>query len=142
MEGGFSTFDVKEFNFDPTSPETAQVTLEIPLVGANAGYDDANAELKKPEWLNLAAYPLAKFQSSTVQALGDNQYQVTGELSIKGQVKEVSAAFTFKEDGSNGIFEGSFTFQRNSFAIGEGSWSDTSILALTCSVQHLVITLT
>lgn len=129
MEGGFSQFDVTEFRFDPASPEAAQVSLEIPLVAINAGYDDANAELEKSEWLNLAAHPLAEFQSNTVEALGDNQFQVTGILSIKGQAKEVSAPFSFSEDGNTGVFEGSFTFQRNDFAIGEGSWSDTSIVA-------------
>ncbi len=129
MEGGFSAVQATQFSFDPANPQAAQVAIEIPLSSINAGYDDANAELAKSEWLNLADHPLAAFQSSTVEALGDNQYQVTGELSIKGQSKEVSAPFTFKEEGDTGIFEGSFTFQRADFAIGEGSWSDSSIVA-------------
>ena len=129
MEGGFNDITVNQFSFDPATPETAQVAIEIPLSSINAGYDDANAELEKPEWLNLANHPLAEFQSTTVQALDDNRYQVTGQLSIKGHTREVTAPFTFKEDGDTGIFEGSFTFQRADFAIGEGSWSDFSIVA-------------
>src|SRR3546814_13243386 len=95
----------------------------------NDGYAEANAELAKNEWLNLAAHPLASFKSGKVEALGDGNYQVTGTLSIKGNAKEVSAPFTFKEDGNTGIFEGSFTFQRADFGVGEGQWKDFRIVA-------------
>lgn len=129
MEGNFSEVQATRFSFDPADPEAAQVAIEIPLSSIDAGYDDANTELVKSEWLNLADHPRAQFESSTVEALGDNRFQVTGELSIKGQAKEVTAPFTFKEEDDTGIFEGSFTFQRGDFAIGEGSWSDSSIVA-------------
>lgn len=139
MEGNFSQVSASEFLFDPAKPEDAQVTLEIPLTSVNAGYDDANAELAKTEWLNLAEHPVATFESTAVQASGDNQYDVTGTLSIKGQSQEVTAPFTFTEDGDVGIFEGSFSFQRADFAIGEGSWGDFSIVANDIQVNFHVV---
>lgn len=139
MEGSFSDMQAPQFSFDPENPGAAQVTLEIPLVSIDAGYADANAELVKPEWLNLTDHPLAQFQSRTVEALGDNQYQVTGELTIKGQSREVSAPFTFSEDGGKGIFEGSFAFQRADFAIGEGSWGDFSIVANDIQINFHIV---
>ncbi|NYT64889.1 YceI family protein [Alcaligenaceae bacterium] len=129
MKGSFGDLKTTEFRFDPASPETAKVAIEIPLSSIDAGYSDANAELEKPEWLNMAAYPLAEFTSSTVQPLGDNRYQVNGVLAIKGKTQEVSAPFTFTESEGNGIFEGSFTFQRADFDIGDGQWKDFSIVA-------------
>lgn len=129
MQGSFNQLEVKDFSFDTDKPETAQVHIEIPLDTINAGYADANQELTKTEWLNMASYPFASFKSNRLESLGDQKYRVTGILSIKGQDKEVSSPFTLSKDGDNGIFAGDFTFQRNDFAIGEGSWSDTSIVA-------------
>lgn len=139
MEGGFNNLEAKAFSFDTEQPEAAQVTVEIPLSGVDAGYEEANAELGKSEWLDLAQHPLARFQSTQVEVLGDNRYQVTGLLSIKGKEKEVSVPFEFKEDGGAGIFEGSFTLQRADFGIGEGQWADFGIVANDIQVKfHFV----
>lgn len=129
MNGRFSDLKVNQFSFDTKQPEAAKVSLDIVLGSVDAGYGEANKELKKPEWLNLSAHPLARFESSKVEVLGDQRYQVTGTLSIKGQSKEVSAPFSLKENGEQAVFEGALTFKRSDFAIGEGAWKDTSIVA-------------
>lgn len=129
MDGAFTDVKASDFSFDPDQPEAAQVSIEIALASADAGYEEANAELEKPEWLHLSAHPLATFKSTQVQALGDDRYQVTGDLSIKGTTQQVTAPFTFKQEGEQGVFEGSFTFQRADFGIGEGQWEDFSIVA-------------
>ena len=139
MDGSFSELTAPELSFDPANPAEAKVALEIALKSVDAGYDEANAELAKDEWLKLSAHPLAAFQSSKVEALGDNRYQVTGELTIKGNTREVTAPFTFKEEGDSGIFEGSFTFQRADFNIGEGQWSDFSIVANDIEIRFHIV---
>ncbi|HUH88600.1 MAG TPA: YceI family protein [Pusillimonas sp.] len=139
MEGGFGQIKATEFNFDPANPETAKVALEIPLSSIDAGYAEANAELEKEEWLNLGTHPLASFQSTKVEALGDNRYQVTGNLSVKGNSKMVTAPFVFTEKGDSGAFEGEFTFQRADFGIGDGPWRDFSIVANDIKIKFRVI---
>src|SRR5690606_17767894 len=109
MDGSFGKIKASEFSFDPQTPEAAKVTIEIALASIDAGYEEANAELEKDEWLALGQHPLAMFTSRKVVAVGDGSYQVTGDLSIKGKSKEVTIPFTFKEDGDTGIFEGGFT---------------------------------
>lgn len=139
MDGSFTQMKATEFSFDPVNPEAAKVRIEIPLSSIDAGYEEANAELEKDEWLDLAAHPLASFQSTHVEALGDNSYQVTGELSIKGTTKIVAAPFTFTEDGDSGVFEGSFTFQRADFSVGDGQWKDFSIVANDIQIKFHVV---
>lgn len=139
MKGGFSDIQASQFSFDPADPEAAQVTIEIPLSGIDAGYADANDELVKDEWLSTANHPVARFQSSSVKASGDNTYEVTGELAIKGQSQEVTVPFTFREEGGSGIFEGSLTFQRADFGIGEGMWGDFSIVANDVKIDFHIV---
>ncbi|NYT25839.1 YceI family protein [Alcaligenaceae bacterium] len=139
MDGAFSELKAPELSFDPENPEAARVAIEISLASVDAGYAEANAELEKDEWLDLPAHPLASFRSSKVESLGDGRYQVTGELSIKGKSKEVTAPFDFKEDGDSGVFEGGFTFQRADFGIGEGQWSDFSIVANDIQIRFHIV---
>lgn len=139
MDGNFSELKATELSFDPTQPETARVALEIALASIDAGYAEANTELEKDEWLALNAHPLATFTSSKVEALDGNSYQVTGDLTIKGVTKEVSAPFTFKEDGDAGVFEGSFTFQRADFGVGEGQWKDFGIVANDIEISFNIV---
>ena len=139
MDGRFTKIKATKFSFDPAKPEAAQVAIEIPLATIDAGYAEANTELEKDEWLNLAAHPFASFVSSKVEALGDNRYQVTGTLSIKGKAKETTAPFTFHQDENAGIFEGSFIFQRADFGVGEGQWKDFSIVANDIQIKFRVV---
>ena len=139
LDGYFEQMRATEFSFDPARPEDARAVIEIPLASIDAGYEEANAELEKEEWLNPTKHPLATFTSSEVKALEDGGYQVTGELSIKGYTKTVTAPFTFKEDGDTGVFEGQFIFQRADFGVGEGQWKDFSIVANNIQLRFHIV---
>ncbi|MCB5364928.1 YceI family protein [Pusillimonas sp. CC-YST705] len=139
MDGSFAELKAPTFSFDPANPEAAQVTLEVVLASVDAGYDEATEELAKDEWLALGAHPLATFTSTKVEALGDNRFQVTGNLTIKGITQPVTAPFTFKEDDKGGVFEGAFSFKRSDFNVGEGQWKDTSIVADDIQITFSVV---
>lgn len=141
MEGGFKKLDAVRFSFDTERPEAAQVAVDIPLASVDAGYDEANTELEKSDWLDTAKHPVASFESTKVEALGGDRFQVTGQLTIKGKAQTVSTPFTFKKDGGSGVFEGAFTLQRADFNIGEGGWADFSIVANDIQITfHVVAT--
>lgn len=139
MDGKFGELKATELSFDPAHPEAAKVSIEVVLGSVDAGYAEANTELAKEEWLALNKHPLATFTSTKVQALGDNRYEVTGDLSIKGITKQVKAPFTFKEEGNTGIFDGTFTFQRAGFGVGEGQWKDFGIVANDIEISFHIV---
>lgn len=139
MDGSFGELKATELSFDPANPEAAQVTIEVPLSSIDAGYPDANVELAKDEWLAMEQHPVATFTSSSVEVLGDNNYQMTGELSIKGHSQPVIAPFNFTENGDSGVFSGSFTFQRGDYKIGEGAWSSFGIVANDVDITFEIV---
>lgn len=139
MDGSFSAIKANDFSFDPAQPEAAKVAIEVALASVDAGYDEANTELRKDEWLAMSAHPLATFTSSRVTALGEQRYQIDGELSIKGVTQAVSAPVSFKEQDGKGIFEGGFTFQRADFGIGEGQWKNFGIVANDIQISFQIV---
>lgn len=138
VQGRFPKFTAR-VAFDPAKPDAAKVDIGIDLAAIDAGSKDANDEVVGKQWFNVKMFPLASFTSGAVKTLGADRYEVTGPLTIKGKAVPVTATFTFKAEGSNGIFDGSFTLKRIDYAIGEGPWADLSTVANEVQVNFHVV---
>lgn len=128
VEGRFKKLDGR-LAFDPARPAEGSARLEIDLASIDTGLDEANQEAVGKEWFDVARFPRASFESSTVEALGGNRYKISGKLTIKGRSHPVATTATFSQKGPLGIFEGSFTLQRSDYGIGEGIWSTFETVA-------------
>ena len=137
VNGRFPKFSA-QLAFDPARPEAGQVSISIDLAGVDAGSSDANDEIVGKDWFNVRKFPVATFTSSGMKSLGGGKYEAAGSLTIKGKSQPVIAPFTFKSDGNSGIFEGSFTVKRIDFAVGEGAWTDVSMVANDVQVNFRV----
>ena len=138
VQGSFPKF-ITKLSFDPSKPEAAKVELSIDLATIDAGSKDANDEVVGKQWFNVKLFPMATFTSNAVKSVGSGSYEVTGALTIKGKSAPVTAAFTYKTEGSNGVFDGGFTLKRIDFAIGEGPWADVSTVANEIQVKFRVV---
>ena len=138
MEGKFRKFAAR-IAFDPDKISAAQAQVEINLADIDTGLGDADAEVLGKKWFNANAYPGAQFVSSGVKALGGSRYEALGKLTLKGKSHDVSALFTFKPEGSVGVFEGAFSLKRLDYAIGEGEWADVSAVANEIQIKFHII---
>lgn len=128
VEGGFKTFTA-QLDFDPARPEAAKAVIELDVASIDAGSTEANDAVTGNDWFNTEAFPKAQFVATQFKALGDNRYQVSGTLSIKGHSQTLAAPFTLQTQGDNAMVDGQFTLKRADFAIGEGTWADVSVVA-------------
>lgn len=128
VEGSFGRFSA-QMSFDPAKPEAAKARIDIDLASIDAGSKEANDEVTGKGWFNVKAFPTASFVSTGVRSLGPNRLEVRGPLTIKGKTREVVAAFSFRQEGGGGVFEGSFPIKRSDFSLGEGAWADTGVVA-------------
>lgn len=128
VDGRFTRFSAT-LDFDLAKPEAGSATLDIELASIDAGGPEANDEVKGKNWFDVKQHPTARFVSSSVKPLGNNRYEVRGQMSIKGKTREVAAPFTLKPDGTGALLEGSFPLKRLEFGVGTGAWGDTSVVA-------------
>lgn len=124
--GTFRKFEAK-LDFDTDNPGAAHAALTIELNSIDAGSSDANTELQKPAWFDTATYPVATFESTSIKALGNNRYTITGKLSLRGLTREVSVPVLLKSESAIGIFEGQLVLKRDDFKIGEGELADSVV---------------
>ena len=128
VEGRFQKFDA-QIAFDPAKPATSRIAFSIDTGSATVGVKESDAELPRPAWFNVAKFPQATFQSSTVKALGGGKFEVAGKLSIKGSAQDVVVPVTLAQSGATTTASGSFALKRLAFKIGDGEWADTSMVA-------------
>lgn len=128
IDGKFGKFTAR-ISFDPARPAAGRAQIEIDLNSIDAGSDDANDEVKRKGWFDVRNHPTATFVSTGVKALGGGRYEATGKMTVKGRTLDLAAPFSFRQEGNSGQFEGTLTIRRLAFGIGDGQWSDTSIVA-------------
>ena len=100
---------------------------------------EADAELPKQPWFNTSKFPQATFQSSSIKALGGGKFEVAGKLAIKGASKDVVVPVTLTQSGANSTASGAFAIKRLDFKIGEGEWTDTSMVANDVQVKFKLV---
>ena len=128
VEGRFGRFGAN-IVLDPKKPEAGSVAFTIDTASARFGTAEPDAEVGKTEWLASAKFPQASFQSTAVKAAGPGRFEVSGRLSMKGATQPVVVPVQLAQSGTSGTASGSFTLRRLAFKVGEGEWSDTSMLA-------------
>ena len=128
VEGKFKRFDA-QLNFDPKKPEAGKVAFTIDMGSATLGSAEFDAELVKAEWFDSKKSPQALFQSTAVKATGAGKFEVSGKLTIKGQVHDIVVPITLTQAGAVSTATGGFVLKRLAFKIGQGDWADTSVVA-------------
>lgn len=134
VEGKFGKFSA-QIALDPKKPDTGSVAFTIDTGSARFGSAELDAEVPKPTWLNVPKFPQASFQSSAIKAAGPGRFEVAGKLSIKGQVRDITVPVQLTQAGPNSTASGAFTIKRLEFKVGEGEWTDTSMLANDVQVR-------
>lgn len=128
VEGQFKRFDAS-VAFDAAKPEATKAEFEVDLGSIDLGNAEGETEAKRKAWLNIDAFPRARFVAASVKSLGGGRFEAAGALTIKGLSQNIVAPFTLTEAGGMRTVEGQFSLKRLQFRIGEGPWSDTDTVA-------------
>lgn len=97
---GYSTTDGRfgEWNgsllIDQATPSNSSVAFEIDIDSLDTFWADRDTHLKSPDFFDAAKYPKAVFKSSKVEKVGEQQLEVTGDLTIRDITKPVTLNVT------------------------------------------------
>jgi polyisoprenoid-binding protein YceI len=67
----------------------SKVEASIDIASVHTGDAQRDGHLKSPDFFDAAQYPTITFKSTAVRRTGDDEYVVTGELTIHGVTKSV-----------------------------------------------------
>ena len=128
VESQFKKFTA-QIDYNAAKPELAKASVEIDTASLDVGDADMNKEVAKKDWFNSAQFPKASFVSSSIKPAGPGKLNVAGKLSIKGKSTDVAFPLMIKTEAGKQVFEGALPIKRLTYAVGEGEWKDTSMVA-------------
>lgn len=65
------------------------VEVSIPAASVSTVDEKLDAHLKEADFFDVEKFPALTFKSTSIRSLGDRDYEVTGDLTIRGVTKSV-----------------------------------------------------
>jgi polyisoprenoid-binding protein YceI len=125
VRGSFNDFDGSAVldGGDPAH-SSARVTIQAASIDTRNAQRDEH--LRSNDFLAMEEYPEITFVSTSVRPAGDRDFELSGDLTIKGVTRAVSIPFTFEGAATDPFgnlrvgFEGSVTINRKDYGV---SWN-------------------
>ena len=80
--------------YDEAHPERSSATIIIDVVSIDTGSQFRDRDLKSAKFFDVEKFPEMRFQSTRVEAKGNNHFLVHGNLTIKDVTKEIVIPMT------------------------------------------------
>jgi len=76
-------------DIDPDHPEDSSVEVTIQTVSIRTHNETRDNDLRSSNFLEVDKFPTIVFKSTSVEPSGQDQYTMTGDLTIKGNTRPV-----------------------------------------------------
>lgn len=94
VKGSFKEFD-GTLHLDGTDPSKSTATIDVKMVSVETGSADRDGHLKSSDFFKTDEFPMMTFRSTKAEALGGDDYRITGDLSILGVTKPLTIDLEF-----------------------------------------------
>jgi polyisoprenoid-binding protein YceI len=88
MEGTFKIFDGSLVTTKPDFSD-AKVSFTVEVASVNTDNEKRDGHLKSDDFFNAEKFPQMKFESTSMKPLGNNKYEMRGNLTIRDVTKPV-----------------------------------------------------
>ncbi|MFD7434383.1 YceI family protein [Streptomyces sp. NPDC059861] len=94
VKGKFLDF-TGALHLDGSDPSRSTATLDVKMDSISTGSDDRDGHLKSADFFQTEQFPTMTFRSTKAEALGGDDYRITGDLSILGVTKPITIDLEF-----------------------------------------------
>ncbi len=151
VTGSFDEFEIK-LDYNADNPTSSTVDVKIPVSSINTGNEKRDGHLMSQDFFEVDKYPYITFKSTSVKANGDDQLVARGQLTIKGESREVDLPITLlgkqalpeqmqqMMGGAKEVagFKASTSVDRNDYGVGVGNWAATMVVGGDVSIEILL----
>ncbi len=136
--GVFERFTAKVTPAASAPTDFTKATLEFTIDLTSVKTDSAGLDghMQKEDFFNTAKHPQATFRSTAIVAQGDNRFAVTGDLTIKGITKSLTADTLVTDEGLTAEFE----IPRKDYSVAADSYKDKLLDEMVPVTVTLVFT--
>jgi polyisoprenoid-binding protein YceI len=81
-------------HIDPAHPEASSVEVTVQMASIRTHNEQRDNDLRGSNILEIDKYPTMTFKSTGIKAIGEDRYELTGDLTIKDTTKPVAFSIT------------------------------------------------
>ena len=128
------------FLIDVDEPSASSVDIRIQAGKLDTGNESRDNHLKSGDFFDVRRHPEIRFVATSFESVDDDTVRATGDLTMLGETREVSAELTKTGEGQTprgykAGFEGTFTINRSDWGmdkyVAEGALGDEVMLMVT-----------
>ena len=141
VNGRFMEFEATVEGGTPEDFTGAKVAFSAQVGSVSTGAEGRDNHLKTDDFFDMENHPTITFVSKSFAKSGDNMYKVVGDLTMRGNTKEVELSAnhigsTKSRDGSNKVgFQLTGSVNRNDFGVSGSAGSVAPIIEILCNVE-------
>jgi polyisoprenoid-binding protein YceI len=140
-EGRFSEF-AGELAYDPEHPRDTRVDLTVYTASVDVNNSGQNQLLRSETFFDVSRFPTLHFTGTVADLKPDGSLTVSGDLTIRGITKSISAPVTLHSSGAQSAphFETTFQIDRTDFGLdGTPSWGGFKVSIAKKVTIHIAI---
>lgn len=141
--GRFNKFS-GSFTLDEKAPASSSISMEVQADSVDTNSEGRDKHLRSTDFFSAKEFPTLSFVSTSVAKAGDHEFEVKGDMTIRGVKKPVTlkAVHTGKAKdpraGERAGFEAIFTVQRGDFGVKYGAGAIGEDVQVTISVEGIL----
>lgn len=98
LRGSFRKFDAS-IEANPEDLTTGDIEFRIDASSIDTRNEDRDNHLRSDEFFDIEKYPEITFKAKKIEKKGDNEYDITGDLTINDKTQ--SETFSVRYEGQN-----------------------------------------
>lgn len=101
VNGRFNEFSGNIETESPDNLSQAKINFTVDVASIDTANTDRDNHLRADDFFDVEKHPTATFTSTKIESKSENQYQLVGNLTIKGVSKEVRFDVTYLGKGQD-----------------------------------------
>ncbi|MCX4856731.1 YceI family protein [Streptomyces canus] len=94
VKGKFNEFS-GSLHLDGGDPSASTASIDVKMDSIDTGSADRDGHLKSADFFKIEEFPTMTFRSTKAEALGDEDYRITGDLTVLGTTKSLTIDLEF-----------------------------------------------
>jgi polyisoprenoid-binding protein YceI len=111
------------FQLNDQNPADSSIEMQVSAGSIDSGNPKRDQHLRSPDFFNVKQFPDISFKSTQIKPLGDNVFEVAGDLTLLGvtkpivtKVERIGVGRDMRGGSRSGI-ESTFTIKRSDFGM-------------------------
>lgn len=136
VDGSFSKATATS-NFEASNLSASFINAIVEINSINTNNKKRDKHLLETEYFDEANYKQMELVSTKIEKISNNNYNLTGKLTIKNTTKTIVIPLVISENKQSIVINTNFELNRRDYGVGGRSWVMSNTVKI--NVKHTIV---